>query len=105
LSSSAAQAATHLASPLLPGQNSAPSRSGCTPAPVLNPAKWGPTDGTTITALAAQEIAEAQVQAGCANHIKLDVEDCRLVYEIRIGFVKVEVDARSGAVTDTDYDD
>jgi uncharacterized membrane protein YkoI len=100
-----AQAATQMTSPLSTGQNSAPAGPVCAPAPVLNPAKWGPPDPSLITPAKAQQIAEMHAQAGCAHQIKLDVEDCRLVYEIKIGWVKVEVDAKMGVVTDADYSD
>jgi hypothetical protein len=44
-----AQAATQMTSPLSTGQNSAPAGPVCAPAPVLNPAKWGPPDPSLIT--------------------------------------------------------
>jgi uncharacterized membrane protein YkoI len=96
----AAQASTQVLSPL-----STPPRAACAIAPVLDQDEWGPTDKPLITAVAAQQIAEAHAQAGCARQIKLDEEDCRLVYKIKIAQVKVEVDALTGAVLDTDYSD
>jgi uncharacterized membrane protein YkoI len=99
----AAQAATHGASPLFNGQASTATRAACATVPVLEQDAWGSPDKPAITAAAAQQIAEAHVQAGCARQIKLDEEDCRLIYKVKFIGVKVEVDATTGVVIDIDY--
>lgn len=100
----AAQAATQAPNPLIVGLASTPTSAACAAVPVLDVDESVQTDKPTITAAAAQQIAETHVQTGCARQIKLDEEDCRLVYKIKIGNVKVKVDARTGAIIDTDYD-
>jgi hypothetical protein len=101
----ATQAATQVPSPLLAGPTAASTRATCATVPVLEVDESVQTDIPTITAVAALQIAEAHVQAGCARQIKLDEDDCRLIYKIKIGAVKVKVDARSGAVLDVEYSD
>lgn len=100
-----AQAAPQVHSPLVVGQESAPIQAVCAAIPLFDIDEWAQTNEPTITTAEAQQIAETHAQAGCARQIKLDEEDCRLVYKIKVAYIKVEVDATTGVIIDTDYSD
>jgi uncharacterized membrane protein YkoI len=57
-----------------------------------------PTGTPSITAEAAQQAAEAYVNAGTATQVELDDENGTLVYSVEIGSSDVKVDAMTGAV-------
>jgi len=99
------QAAPQVHSPLTVNQESVPNPTVCAALPLFDVDDWAQTNKPAITAAEAQQIAEAHAQAGCARQIKLDEEDCRLVYKIKLAYIKVKVDATTGTVIDIDYDD
>lgn len=57
-----------------------------------------PSGTPSITAEAAQQAAEAYVNAGTATQVELDDENGTLVYSVEIGSSDVKVDAMTGAV-------
>jgi uncharacterized membrane protein YkoI len=57
-----------------------------------------PSGTPSITAEAAQQAAEAYVNAGTATQVELDDENGALVYSVEIGSSDVKVDAMTGAV-------
>jgi uncharacterized membrane protein YkoI len=57
-----------------------------------------PLGTPAITADAAQQTAEAYLNAGSANQVELDDENGQLVYSVEIGSSDVKVDAMTGAV-------
>jgi hypothetical protein len=58
-----------------------------------------------LTAAIAQQIAEARLNSGRARKVELDEEDGQLVYDVKIGNTKVEIDAQTGAVLSMKTDD
>ena len=57
-----------------------------------------PSGTPSITAEAAQQAAEAYLNAGTATQVELDDENGTLVYSVEIGSSDVMVDAMTGAV-------
>jgi len=57
-----------------------------------------PSGTPSITAEAAQQAAEAYLNAGTATQVELDDENGTLVYSVEIGSSDVQVDAMTGAV-------
>jgi uncharacterized membrane protein YkoI len=57
-----------------------------------------PTGTPAITAQAAQDTAEAYLNAGTATQVELDDEDGALIYSVEIGGSDVKVDAMTGVV-------
>ena len=57
-----------------------------------------PSGTPSITAEAAQQAAEAYLNAGTATQVELDEENGTLVYSVEIGGSDVKVDAMTGAV-------
>lgn len=98
-------AAPQVHSPLTVNQESAPAQAVCATIPLFDVDEWAQTNKPAITGAEAQQIAEAHAQAGCARQIKLDEEDCRLVYKIKVAYIKVKVDAMTGVIIETDYTD
>jgi uncharacterized membrane protein YkoI len=61
-----------------------------------------PSGTPAITAAAAQQTAEAYLNAGSATRTELDDENGQLVYSVEIGGTDVKVDAMTGAVLSAD---
>jgi uncharacterized membrane protein YkoI len=64
-----------------------------------------PLGTPAITAEAAQQTAEAYLNAGTASQVELDNENGQLVYSVEIGSNDVKVDAMTGAVLGVEADE
>lgn len=94
-------------SPISPTAGPAATRPGCATLPVEHEDledEWRVRQ-PMITGAVAQQVAEAYVKTGCASQIELEEEDDQFVYTVQIGRTEVELDAMTGVVLDTDYDE
>ena len=94
-------------SPISPATGPAATRPGCATLPVEHEDledEWRVRQ-PMITGAVAQRVAEAYVKTGCASQVELEEEDDQFVYNVQIGRTEVALDAVTGVVLDTDYDE